>query len=500
MIPWLWSWGSLAAIYAIICLHTFVHGSILLSIATFLPVVALTLWFSWWFNGRRSWTRWAIVSASLRVFFLSAFLGVALDLIAYESGVHDAWSRQIPLIFATVPIIPIKALPGFTALMFGAYLVAYYFIVFRLKRLPLLVTITFLAAWLYCGVVLFYFNTFPGSTADEVASQSGVSVLFPNQDVSCSIFSAGERRCSVRVFPRGMARDPVTGRFVLAFGSSLRVSPRGESNLLAFDPQNNEIYSFKEMKGTNQVRDIWFEGHERLFAASAMGRSEIDVYSLDDWSLRRTIKVEKGPTDWDPFYVALQGKYVYVVKYWFPEILKYEIESGMLVARYDGWKSGVAIFGGCFHMAAIAPRHKRLYVLNLAFSKQLLEFDLADLSLLRSLDLPAFGGYGLSVNEEAGRIFIQNYFPSVVLDVDIDTLKITKKHQGIYNLRYLTYDEKRRCIYEADWVEGMIKVLDIDSDRYIRSYLVGGKPSAVMLVGDHLYVHSVVGVVRIDLD
>ncbi len=490
----------MVAIYTILLLHTFVHGSILLSTVTFLPVIALTLWFSWWFNGRRSWTRWAIVSAALRVLFLYASLGILLYLIVYRSDVHDAWSRQIPLIFTMVPIIPAKALPGFTALMFGAYAVTHYFIVFRLRRLPLLVTIAFLVAWLYCGVVAFYFNTFPGSTADEVASQDGVTVLLRNPDVSCSIFSARKRRCPVRAFPRGMVRDPVTGRFVLAFGSSLRVSPRSESNLLAVDPQSNEIYSFEEMKGTNQVRDFWFDGHERLFAASAMGRSEIDVYSLDDWSLRRTIKVEKGPTDWDPFYVALMDDYVYVVKYWFPEVLKYEIESGVLVARYDGWKSGVAFFGGCFHMAAIAPRRRRLYVLNLASSKQLLEFDLDDLSLLRSLDLPVIGGFGLSVNEEAGRIFIQNYFPNVVLDVDIDTLEITKQYQGIYNLRYLTYDEKRRRIYEADWAEGILKVLDIDSDRYIRSYLVGGKPSAIMLVADHLYVHSMVGVVRIDLD
>ncbi len=499
MIPWAWSWGSLLVIFVLLLLHMFVHGSIYLTILTFLPVVAVTLWFSWWFNGRRSWTRWTIVRALLRVVFLSTLFGALLALFAYETDMHDAWSQHVPLVSTALPFNVIKALPGLTALMLGAYVLTHYFVVFRHRLLPMVVPMAWGVAWLYIGITGFYYNTFSGMTADLVAAQDGVTVLFENPDTSCSIFTASEQQCPVRIFPRGLVRDPVTGRFVAAFGSTLHVSPRRASRLLAFDPHSNRANSFEELKDTNQFRDLWFSGKERRFAVSGWNDRRILVYSLDDWSLLQMIEVERGPTDWGPFLVALVDAHVYTVTCWIPEVFMHHVESGALVARYNGWESGVAMFGGCFHMGAMAPRRKRLYVLNLALSKQLLEFDLADLSLLRSLDLPTIGGYGLTVNEDAGRIFVQNHFPNLLFEIDIDTLEIVGEYPGIHNARYIAYDERRRRVYVADWLEGRLHVLDLDSGRYTRSYEVGAKPSAVFLDGDHVYVHSVVGIVRIDL-
>jgi hypothetical protein len=492
----------LALLFVLLLLHIHAHGSAALSVLFFLPVAAATLWFSWWFNGNRSWTRWTVVRAALRIVFLLAFFCFLLSLFAYETDIHDAWWQTVPVVFAMVLLVPVRALPGLTVLACCVYLLTHYFVVCRHRRLPLALTMAWSGLYLYFGLTAFYYNTFSGATAEDVAAQDGVTVLMKNPDTSCSIFTTSQRHCPMRIFPRGLVRDPVTGRFVASYGSTPQITPRTTSSLWGFDPETQEIHFFKELSDTNQVRDLWFGGGERRFAVSGWsgrGGRRIFVYSLDDWSLMQTIEVERGPTDWGPFMVALVDAHVYTVTCWFPEVFMHHVESGAMVARYNGWKSGVTIFGGCFHTGAVAPRRKRLYVMNMDFRRQLLEFDLTDLSLQRSLDLPS-GGFGLTVNEDAGRIFVMNHFPNLLIEIDLDTLDIVGGYPGIYNARYLAYDERRRRVYVADWSEGRLRVLDLNSGRYTRSYDVGGKPSAVIMDGDRLYVHSVVGIVQIDLD
>ncbi|MFH1886166.1 MAG: hypothetical protein ABIM40_05655 [Pseudomonadota bacterium] len=230
------------------------------------------------------------------------------------------------------------------------------------------------------------------------------------------------------------------------------------------------------------------------------------IYQVSKENLQVVKKIERQVSvpdiRWEPNCVLpdFEKDKIYVsIDYW-PSILTYDLDTGELVDSVELVSKGLVITGGFVWNLVQSHASRRLYSINAPGPGDLAEVDPDTMEITNQMDFGDLIGTGLFLDQTDQKLYYQSGFFNSLYKVDLKTFTMEREYKGEFHVRRLGLDRERNVMYLLGYVSGKVTALDLDSGKHLWKVPVGGRPHGLDLQGQTLWVHSMAGVFRLDLD
>src|SRR3989339_1433609 len=284
-------WCIVLYIHAVHCLYVWNHIGFPLALPLFFPVIPLEMFASALFNKdlkqfvpSSSKERTLVKTRIIFWFVIFCFWALLIP-----SAFHKGTSLYIPTphVFTTFSIM--YGMEGYFAyLLTGAFIAAYYFVVYRLRkcRIGICLGLPFLMSL----AMIIHFNFFGGIgnySRGAIERQPGVSIYFDqsswktNQDPAIkSLWSQ-----KAREHPRGIYFDPAHNALYVSYGNTYYVG-QSYPTILKIDVSNNSL----QYVLSKNVRRVSFNGPTIIMAPWDGAKQILYEISKDDLHVKRAFK------------------------------------------------------------------------------------------------------------------------------------------------------------------------------------------------------------------
>ncbi len=198
--------------------------------------------------------------------------------------------------------------------------------------------------------------------------------------------------------------------------------------------------------------------------------------------------------------VIRDGNYLYIGNDVEQAVVAYNLETGQPDAVLNLHAQGLVRFGGPVWNLVQAQKTHRLYFTS-GPGENLYEVTVPSLEILQHRRFRDITGTALILDEERGVLYYQNGGLSDALyEVDLATFEVLRTFTGEGHARQILLDRERNCLYVLGYFSGRAFALDLETGRRVWTVKVGGSPHGMALDGDVLWVNSMAGVLKLDLD
>jgi hypothetical protein len=236
----------------------------------------------------------------------------------------------------------------------------------------------------------------------------------------------------------------------------------------------------------------------------------IDPYvyavSKDDLSLKWAIPSmpEEGlhGAMWAPLSTMadVDGEHIHVFQHFFTLVQSYDIETGQLTARNRVAQDNPFAQGGGLLSPVQSPRTRNIYLSVLGARDTLLELDPDTLAVKRRLNVGSIGQMALVLDSQGRHIYGQSFTGDTIVRVNINDWKVERRYKGEALSRRLALDEKRNALYVLSFGRGRLFAVDLETGKRKWSLKVGGMPAGLDFKDDALWVNSMSGAFRVELE
>ena len=396
------------------------------------------------------------------------------------------------------------------------WILLYYLVTIRWNRFRILTSVLpyFVFTGAFC-VQLWLVGGIGAATGDEVEKQAGVHKVFDIRKLERIITSDSLARYKV-LRPREM--NFITNEPIKAINQVREIF---------YKPDENALFLFY---GATYLRQIVYPGVVRLDLSTGETKYRLtdsnirqvtimddgvflaqwhdpNIYELStkDLSVKRAIPYQISvPMDiWEVMAVMkdLDKPRIYISTTLYPVLISYDMESEKLLNIIDISAMGLVIEGGAMGDLMQSRKTRKLYMGLGPGASGLLEVDPDTLRLLRWM--PSFdylGPWGYVMDDDAQLIYLQCMYKNDLYKVDIKDFKITRKYKGEAAARCLTCDKSRNVVYVLGYFSGKLFPIDLETGKRLWEIKVGGRPHGMDLKGDTLWVHSMAGAFKLDLN
>ncbi len=319
---------------------------------------------------------------------------------------------------------------------------------------------------------------------EAIEAQPGVSIVYQSPEM--------------QEHPRDICLDD--GVLFLSYGCTFCPVEEKVPNLIRVDLQTDEV---RELI-VGPVREFSCPvGAEHL--AIAPWHSE-SVHLVDKAELTIARSIPSGfrryITIWEPMSLLYDPdrEVVHVTNDVEPALMVFSTATGELLDVENLWEDGhITLYG----TPAQSPRRDlsgdRLFF-TAGPGDNLYEYDVDSASITRILALDDIAGTGLLISEATDRIWYQSSVNDALFEIALDDFEVVHAHDGRRFSRGLRLDPERGWIYLLNYFGGELLVYDPEAREYLGSIEVGGRPNAMVLVDDHLWIHSMAGAIDVDLE
>ncbi|MFH1415415.1 MAG: hypothetical protein ABIH89_04965 [Elusimicrobiota bacterium] len=381
-------------------------------------------------------------------------------------------------------------------LAFIIWIISYSFLTVKKRILRIFSSLIMPGVLCYMLFYHFYFTGGLGKASpEEISSQNGVKIFysadeFPKKDYFHYLKWTEE----YRLYPRDIYIDPkenaLYANYAKTFGKDINEK---SPNILRIDIDTKQT----EYSTGYYIRAMTAEGEHIL----AVPWYEEKVYELDkrDLSVIRTFPAGIDVKHWETSDIRhdIERKRIFICTDIFAGLYSYDYETGNMLGYMipPDARPGTLLWNIC-----ISDRSGMLYVTGTNLSDDIYEVDPENMKVIRTLDLDIYGASALEIDEDEGVLYCQAGGTDSLYLVGLDDLKIRRVLKGEPYVQKIRIDRERKAIYMLSFLYGRLIAVNIESGERLWSVKVGGKPAGLAVYGDDMYINSMAGIVKIELD
>lgn len=206
--------------------------------------------------------------------------------------------------------------------------------------------------------------------------------------------------------------------------------------------------------------------------------------------------------DWEPMTLLkdIEKDVLYVCNEFTPGLISYDLKTNKLMDVLNLEKHKLAWPGGTVMGIVQSPKDRKLYILASPGDHDIIEVDPDGLIPLRTLDLKDMSGSALAIDSAGQYIYYQSAYRDDLYKINVETFEVVETFEGEYHARRMVLDEERNAIYLSAIFKGKVVAVDINSGKRLWEIKAGGRPYGLALGEDTLWVNSMAGILRLDLE
>ncbi len=230
------------------------------------------------------------------------------------------------------------------------------------------------------------------------------------------------------------------------------------------------------------------------------------IYQVSKENLEVVNRIEKQvpipDVRWEPSCVLkdFEKNRIYVsIDYW-PAILAYDLGANKLTNSVELSSKGLVLIGGFVWHVVQSHVSRRLYSINAPGPGDLAEIDPDTMEVTNYKDFGDLFGTALFLDQQDQKLYYQSGIFNSLYRLDLKTFSVEREYKGEFHARRLRVDHDRNVMYVLGYVSGKVIALDLDSGKHLWALPVGGRPHGLDLHGQTLWINSMAGVFKLDLN
>lgn len=408
-----------------------------------------------------------------------------------------------------------RSMQWFTIISIIIWIVIHYVLTIRWRRFRILTSVVFpVAITVLMFLHQFHFGGVGGVESNIIEKQVGVEQVLGIDELRNAILAAEQSQnrllnpphanyivpkdsIKIRYHPRGIIVDESENAVFIILGCTYCTSHSFSPMIVRKDLTTGNILY---VLSTRNVRQI--EKSATTIFIAPWRDTYIYELSKSDLSVIREIPCQvQRPFCWEPMSVLkdVSENRIYIANEMHPAILSYDLETGSLIRILNLQKLGLVDEGGAAWCMVQSKNTRRLYFIAFYNNNHLFEVNPDTLQVIRYRDLGDFGGTALILDDENGVLYYQSGFFDSLYRINIEQFKVERKYQGEFHARRIRLDKQRNVLYVLGYTSGTVFPIDLESGEHLWEVRVGGRPHGMALSGDALWVNSMAGAFRLDL-
>ena len=298
--------------------------------------------------------------------------------------------------------------------------------------------------------------------------------------------------------PRGIHYDAAEDTLFVMFGATYARN-RSYPTIIRRDLKTGRGHAFL----SRNIRRVTFDNHSRCIFVAPWYENVIFKLSMSDLRVinRFPSQVENLLQTWEPMDVLkdISENRIYVGNDAEQALVVYDSETGQLLKMLNLLEQGHVKVGGPVWHIRQSTSTRKLYFIT-GPGTHLFEVDPDTLTVTKKRKFLDVVGTALEIDDEKGLLYYQNGGLDSLYEIDMGNFSIIRKYRGECHARRIRLDKKRNCIYVLGYLSGTIFPIDLETGKQPWKRYVGGLPHGMDLYGNTLWVNSMSGVLRLDLE
>lgn len=486
----------------------------------FIPIAVLEYFFSSRYLRRRStgqsasksYRRWIGISGNI-IFWLLIYL----FWVVFMASMKDQAPGLVfygPRIYLFVFML-LRSTVLLTLLGVFLWFLLHYWISVRNSRFRLLTSLV-LPSLIAFSIFFFQFKLggAGGFSLEDIVRQPGVEQMLSLAEIRQSVQSTPpvEQRIlspkglttetskvDFRYHPRGLLVDEQTETLFAFQGCTYCPIRRLLPIIIRKNLTSGEIAT---VLSENNIRQVYDAGTS--FYMAPWMDSYIYQIGKRDLSILQAIDNQTAALGiyWEPMAILEDksaGK-LYVANEIHAALLRYDLETRKLDGVLDMEVSGLTGEGGTTHSMMKSQKTGMIYFVSMPGENTLFEMSPESFTITRKLALGESMITATLLDDEDGKLYYQSAIYDTIYVIDRDKFKVLRTIEGEFHSRFLRLDRKRGVLYSLGFISGSVFPIDLDSGEKLWRVKVGGRPSGMVYKSDALWVNSMHGVFKLNLN
>jgi hypothetical protein len=336
---------------------------------------------------------------------------------------------------------------------------------------------------------LYHFGGIGGLRSGSVLKQKGVKKFLEYEKIGTH---------TIPRHPRGIHYDEAQNALFIMFGATYGRNT-AYPTIIRRDLNTKRSHVFL----SRNIRRIAFDNRTRSIFVAPWYEEFFFKLSMDDLSIiyKRHHQVKNILQTWEPMDVLkdISQNRIYIGNDAEQALLAYDGDTGKLVKILNLLaQKEVKVGGPVWHIRQSA-RTRKIYFIT-GPGHHLFEVEPDRLTVLRKKKFPDVVGTALEIDDDNGLLYYQNGGLNSLYAVDLESFDVKRTYKGECHARRIRLDRQRNCIYVLGYLSGTLFPVDLDSGRRPWTVHVGGLPHGLDLHQNTLWVNSMAGVLKLDLD
>ena len=494
--PLLSVWIIAVYIHLVLCLHIMgIVASKIIASFLFIPVIFLEILFSiiYYPDQIKKFSdikrKWLFLLACRLLFWLIFFIIWVLFITYLSKNTQIlAWvAPQFYLLFYLV----FRGESWITLIASAIWLVIYYYYTVKGNRVRIFTTMI-LPMILFASLFihLYFFGGIGGLYESGVFAQEGVERFFQIKNIDSHI---------VPQHPRGIYFDKNENALFIMFGQTFTPSLKPYPTIVRKDLSSNSTHFFL----SRNIRRIHIDGTSRHIFVAPWYQQVFYVLSKKDLSIigNNPNQTEGLLRTWEPmdiFKDRLTNR-VYIGNGVEQAFISYDLDTGRIARILHLYNQGLVDKGGPVGNILQSKKDGMIYFTS-GPGMNLFEVDPESLNITKQKSFFDITASALAIDEEGGMLYYQNGCFNALYEIDIESFEVKRTLRGEGHARRILLDKRRNCIYVLGYFSGTVFPIDLTTGKRLWTVRVGGLPHGIDLSDNTLWINSMSGVMKLDLE
>ena len=225
--------------------------------------------------------------------------------------------------------------------------------------------------------------------------------------------------------------------------------------------------------------------------------------SKQDLSIRKIFpnQIKDSLQYWEPMCIFkdLTKNRLYIGNDADPALIAYDLDTGKVDTILNLYQQGYVRIGGPVWNIVQSSKTRKLYCIS-GPGNNIFEVDPDTMKILKYRHCFDIIGTALELDDNNGVLYYQNSVFDSLYEIDINTFEIKREFTGEIHARRIRLDKKRNCLYVLGYFSGTVFSIDLETGIRSWSIDVGGSPHGMHFYDDTLWINSLAGVFKLDLN
>ncbi len=299
--------------------------------------------------------------------------------------------------------------------------------------------------------------------------------------------------------PRGIHYDAAKDALFVMFGATYG-QRREYPTIIRRDLGSGRMQAFV----SKNIRRVGFDESSRSLYVAPWYQDHFYRLHMDELKIRSKCpnQIDGILQTWEPMDIVkdVSADRIYIGNDGEQALVSYHSDTGKIERVLNlVTEKAVGLGGPVWHIRQ-SRKTRKLYFIT-GPGRQLFEVDPDSLRILRKRKFWDVIGTALLLDDEKNLLYYQNGgITNGLYEIDIASFEIRRTFKGEGHARRLALDRNRDALYVLGYLSGTLLALDLASGNRAWKVRVGGLPHGMDLCGDTLWINSMAGVLKLDLN